>query len=81
VPIFEYECRECKKRFEQLVYSNETKVACRSCGSSRVVQLLSTFAINAASSRPAAELGPCGACGAAQRGACGAAQRGACGVE
>ena len=71
MPIFEYECRECGNHFEQLVYGKETKVVCRSCGSSHVVQLLSTFAINGPSSRPAAELGPCGACGAAQRGACG----------
>lgn len=71
MPIFEYECRECKNRFEQLVYNQETKVVCRSCGSSRVGQLLSTFAISGASGQPARDLGPCGACGAAQRGACG----------
>ncbi len=71
MPIFEYECRECKNRFEQLVYGGEKKVTCRSCGSSQVLQLLSTFAISGTSDRPAPELGPCGACGAAQRGACG----------
>jgi len=72
VPLFEYECLECKVRFEQLTSKNNTGVVCRSCGSPRVTQLLSTFSVAGTSGRPAErELGPCGACGAAQRGACG----------
>jgi putative FmdB family regulatory protein len=73
VPLYEYQCRECESRFEQLVLSRETQVACRSCGSSSVSQLLSTFAVGAApgaSPRRAAEPGPCGACGAPERGSC-----------
>lgn len=71
MPLFEYECLECKTRFEQLIYNKKTEVTCRSCGSTRVTQLLSTFAVAGTSDRATPDLGPCGACGAAQRGACG----------
>ncbi len=71
MPLFEYECRDCKARFEQLVYGSNTRVACKKCGSTRLSQLLSTFAVAGASDKASAESGPCGACGAAQRGMCG----------
>ena len=71
MPLFEYECRKCKTRFEQLVYNTGTAVACRKCGSTDLTQLLSTFAVAGSSDKAAAEHGPCGACGAAQRGMCG----------
>ena len=71
MPLFEYECSDCKARFEQLVYNTSTKVVCKKCGGSHLSQLLSTFAVAGGSNKAAAELGPCGACGAAQRGMCG----------
>jgi putative FmdB family regulatory protein len=40
MPIFDYQCRACENRFEQLVRS-DTKVACPSCGGSKVTKLLS----------------------------------------
>lgn len=71
MPLFEYECGSCKTRFEKLVFDRSEKVACRSCGSTNISQLLSTFAVSGTSDRPAPDPGPCGACGAAQRGMCG----------
>ncbi len=71
MPLFEYECKDCKARFEQLVFNSTTRVVCRECGSAKLVQLLSTFAVAGGSDRTAPESGPCGACGAAQRGMCG----------
>ncbi len=71
MPLFEYECLECGTRFEQLIYNKNADVTCRSCGSTRVTMLLSTFAVAGTSDRPAPDLGPCASCGAAQRGACG----------
>jgi putative FmdB family regulatory protein len=71
VPLFEYECRVCSARFEKLVFDRGEEVACRSCGSTNIAQLISTFAVSGTSDRSAAEHGPCGACGAAQRGMCG----------
>ena len=43
MPIFEYECKNCRSAFELLVRS-ETKIACPSCESERVVKKLSLFA-------------------------------------
>jgi putative FmdB family regulatory protein len=70
VPIYEYECRSCGARFEQLLLNRRTEVLCRECESPNVAQLLSTFAVAGASDRGTAEPGPCGACGAPVRGSC-----------
>jgi putative FmdB family regulatory protein len=70
VPLYEYQCRSCESRFEQLVFNTKSEIFCRECGSSNVVQLLSTFAVGNAAARSAPDPGPCGACGAAQRGMC-----------
>jgi putative FmdB family regulatory protein len=70
VPLYEYECKSCNARFEQLVFRSKNEVACRKCGSSDVAQLLSVFSVAGDSHRAEVEPGPCGSCGAAQRGAC-----------
>jgi putative FmdB family regulatory protein len=43
MPIFEYECKACRSSFELLVRS-DTKLACPSCESERIVRKLSLFA-------------------------------------
>jgi putative FmdB family regulatory protein len=43
MPIFEYECRDCLSSFELLMRS-DTRIACPSCESGRVVKKLSLFA-------------------------------------
>ena len=63
MPIFEYVCKDCEKRFEALVFGS-TKPECPACHSKKLDQQLSTFAVSApkaASPRRAA--GPCGSCG------------------
>jgi putative FmdB family regulatory protein len=72
MPIFEYRCRECGESFEAIVKSSSARMVCKSCGSKRVEQLLSVFAVAGGSSTAtaAAEPGPC-ACGAPRRGMCG----------
>jgi len=72
MPIFEYRCRECGGRFEAIVKSSLSTTTCKNCGSKKVEQLLSVFAVVGPShSAAAAEPGPCGACGAPRRGMCG----------
>jgi putative FmdB family regulatory protein len=70
LPVYEYECRSCKARFERLIFDHSVEVICSKCGSTDLSQLLSTFAVSTRTAK-AAEPGPCGACGAAQRGMCG----------
>ena len=72
MPIYEYKCKACDAKFEQLVRSmstppsSEPSVKCPSCGSAKTARELSVFAVGAeagpkSSSSPAA--GGCGRCG------------------
>lgn len=42
MPIFEYKCLKCKKKFEKLILKDE-KVECPECGSEDVKKLISSF--------------------------------------
>jgi putative FmdB family regulatory protein len=76
MPIFEYECKECRGAFELLVRS-DTKIACPSCESDKVVRKLSLFASHTA--RPSHEMPACHTGGhGCDLGKCGS---GFCGVE
>jgi putative FmdB family regulatory protein len=44
VPIYEFECERCGKRFEELAPSGAPSVACPSCGAGRTRRLLSNVA-------------------------------------
>lgn len=41
VPVYEFECEECGRRFEELARSDVQTVACPECGSERTRRLLS----------------------------------------
>lgn len=59
MPIFEYACRGCGHRFEQLVRGS-TKPVCPSCGGRKVAKQLSVFAVSAAAEAPCGH--PASAC-------------------
>ena len=66
MPIFEYACLECDKRFESLVLSSsEDAPQCPSCESEKLEKQLSVFAVNTGNGAAAASEspGPCGPCG------------------
>ena len=44
MPLFEYRCRDCEKRFEEIVLG-DAKPRCPSCESRKVEKLLSVFAV------------------------------------
>jgi len=63
VPIFEYRCPACQRRFETLVQGS-TRPACPGCGSKKLDKLLSVFAVGSAAPRESsAAAGGCGTCG------------------
>lgn len=66
MPIFEYVCRRCGHRFEQLVYG-QSAPECPSCRGRKVEKQLSVFAASvkggAAPARREFAPGPCGSCG------------------
>ena len=41
MPLYEFDCEECGKRFEELVQSEALALACPTCGSKQIHRLLS----------------------------------------
>ena len=63
MPLYEYDCRECGKRFEVIVQGRTTP-ECPACHGTSLERALSTFAVSS-NGRTAAQSGPgpCGTCG------------------
>ena len=53
MPIFEYECRECRQQFEHLERAGSPPAECPSCGAEQVQRLVSLCAVSSESSRAA----------------------------
>ncbi len=62
MPLYEYSCRACGRRFEvlQRVGADGSDVSCPACGGREVAKQLSTFASSVAGSSGAGPM-PCGA--------------------
>jgi len=71
MPIYEYVCESCNKKFDQLVrrMSGEHSAKCPECGSAKTARTLSVFAVGAEagpkSSSAASDAPMCGRCGQA----------------
>jgi len=68
MPVYEYTCRECNEKFEQLVrtMSGDQKFKCPKCGSAQTARALSVFAVGAegaAKSSGPSDMPMCGRCG------------------
>jgi putative FmdB family regulatory protein len=71
MPIFEYICNDCGRRFEKIVPRYDSHTDCAHCNSMNVEKQLSVFAVaGSSSSNDSADPG-CGRCGASQPGMCG----------
>lgn len=46
MPTYDYLCRECENRFEFLLRSRSSKVACPKCSSRKVKKQVSSFRLN-----------------------------------
>jgi putative FmdB family regulatory protein len=66
MPIYEYVCKQCDKRFEKLVRSS-TKVECPSCSGTSLEKQFSTFAMGTptltSTAMSPSEAAACGMCG------------------
>jgi putative FmdB family regulatory protein len=63
MPLFEYECRGCGRRFEYLTRHGESP-HCPACNGQELEKQLSVFAVSAPSASPAPiAAGACGRCG------------------
>ncbi|MBP1770448.1 MAG: zinc ribbon protein [Candidatus Aminicenantes bacterium] len=63
MPLYEYACKNCGKRFECLVSpGKESEVVCDKCGSADVRKLISGFGIGGGGSRIKASSSGCKSC-------------------
>jgi len=46
MPIYEYFCTNCQKKYEILIFSREEKVSCPICGKTNLTRLFSRFAFS-----------------------------------
>jgi len=70
MPIYEYVCQDCGRRFEKIVPRYDSETDCAHCHSANVEKQLSVFAVAGSSAGEGFEQG-CGRCGAAEPGMCG----------
>ncbi len=63
MPLYEFFCEDCQKKFELLVSLNhQEKIVCPYCSSERVKRLISSFGIGGGSSRIKSSSGSCSTC-------------------
>jgi len=64
MPIYEYDCQDCEKRFDAMRSMSEadTTIACDSCGSDRTSRALSVFFAQSGGKVIAGSNGSCGSC-------------------
>ncbi|MBL7995154.1 zinc ribbon domain-containing protein [bacterium] len=43
MPVFEYRCKKCSEKFEQLIFSVKESVECPKCGNADNEKLISAF--------------------------------------
>jgi len=58
MPIFEYKCKKCGHKFEELV-SGKEKISCPKCGSENLEKLISNFNSKQKDSSSACSDGTC----------------------
>ena len=73
MPMYEFRCNTCRKKFEELVLNREARVQCPKCKKTDVTRLMSAFSVKSAgSSKGAASSGKsCSGCRSKNCGSCG----------
>ncbi|RKX31965.1 MAG: zinc ribbon domain-containing protein [Verrucomicrobia bacterium] len=69
MPLFEFTCRMCGKRFELLLRSRSEKARCPECGSTRVERQFSGFFSRVSGNQGGAS-SPCSGCTATSCSSC-----------
>lgn len=75
MPIYEYFCENCQKKYEILIFSSEEKVTCPLCGKNNLTRLFSRFAFSSGgkntANKPASGTSSCATCSGGDCSACG----------
>jgi putative FmdB family regulatory protein len=51
MPIYEFECKKCRSRFDYLVRASQDGISCPKCKSKNLRRLISSFAFNSKDSQ------------------------------
>jgi len=71
MPLYEFKCRACGRRFEALVrIGRENEVCCAGCGGRDVRKLVSAFGIGGAASRLKSSGSGCATCSSSSCSTC-----------
>ncbi len=63
MPIYEYECKQCKQRFEHLLKnSKDAPAACPHCGAKKVTRVFSSFSVDMGAAKTPAMPPACATC-------------------
>lgn len=62
MPVYEYKCKRCQHRFEELVFGEE-KIACQKCQRFELERQFSVFGTSTGACDDAPPPGACGSCG------------------
>jgi putative FmdB family regulatory protein len=62
LPIFEYTCADCGEEFEELVFGDDSDVACPKCEAASVSRKVSTFAFKSGSKFVSSSNAACSGC-------------------
>ncbi len=72
MPLFEYQCKKCKKEFEELVRNSDEKVCCPKCSSGKVHKKMSVFAHKSGEKfRSSSVSSSCSSCSSSSCSSCG----------
>ncbi|GBE57733.1 zinc ribbon domain protein [bacterium BMS3Abin01] len=74
MPIYEFTCKSCGKRFEELIRSSDSDgIACCHCDSHDVERIISSFSFKSDSGNTPASAGAssCGSCSKSSCSSCG----------
>jgi putative FmdB family regulatory protein len=71
MPLYEFACQKCGKRFECLVAAGKDReVVCAECGSADIQKMISCFGIGGGASRLKASSSGCTTCSTKSCGTC-----------
>lgn len=62
MPLYEYECYDCREKFEVLVLDSGEIIKCGSCDSENIGKQFSTFGVTSNGSSEISESGDSGYC-------------------
>lgn len=71
MPIYEYRCPACDKRFEAFLTSSSEQAVCPQCHGTKLQKLMSTFAASVAGGYKASQAAPAASSEPPKSGGCG----------